>query len=498
MKKTLLLLCVILALLVPCAYAEETVSWENVYDQHVEHVDELRAANAPKVTVLENGVKIQRTPTDGKAINTSILKADSRGCGACHADLAQLMADYDLISTGKYEHFGMTNNLGLEITYTQCLLCHTAPTSSSYDKMGFMMHGIHSGNAAFEAMGGNCWSCHYADETSPEMLIWDEVKYDKLKGITKLTDVHGEFHYDQDVVSGLDFNIDWMYDNDNERMAKYRAGIAPDPENDGMREMWNITVTGEVEQELTFNLAEMIADESVPKVTKISKAHCTINGNGGPLIANVEVTGIPFSYLTNQAGIKANANVLYDGSLDNMSYARRVLAELDLDNVLLVYEVNGEPLSYEWGYPVVSWFNGLTCATENRKQITHIILAEEDVSTVTPMPTGRINAAGEVTNNPNLGIANLMDGQVFEAGQPITIEGYADAFDATVGSIDLSFDNGATWTSFDVSDNNREKWVYWYFTFTPEKAGSYVVTARCTTTDGVHCYRNIQKLINVQ
>lgn len=497
MKKTLILIFTVLALMASCACAEDAVTWENVYDKHVDHVNELRAANAPKVTELSNGIKIQRTPNDSKAHNTKILKADTRGCGACHADLAQLMADYDLISTGKYEHFGMVNNMGLEITYTQCLLCHTDSTSSSYDKMGLMMHGIHD-SAAFKAMGGDCWSCHYADETTNEMVIWDEVKYNKLKGITKLSNVEGNFHYDQDVTTGLDFNIDWMYDNDSERMAKYMTGVAPDPQNDGMREMWNITVTGEVDNEMVFNLAELIADENVPKVTKISKAHCTINGNGGPLIANVEVTGIPFSYLTNQAGVKANANVIYDGSLNNMSFACRVLSELDLDNVLLVYEVYGEPLSYEWGYPVVSWFNGMTSATENRKQMTHIIFAEEDVNAVSPMPTGRINAAGEVTNNPNLGIANLMDGQIFEVGQPIAIEGYADAFDATVASIDLSFDNGATWTSFDVSDNNREKWVYWYFTFTPEKAGSYVVTARCTTTDGKVCYRNIQKLINVQ
>ena len=61
---------------------------------------------APEVRVLEDGTKVQRTPsegavftsldssytyhtpTDGIPYNTYYLKADSRGCNACHEDLA--------------------------------------------------------------------------------------------------------------------------------------------------------------------------------------------------------------------------------------------------------------------------------------------------------------------------------------------------------------------------------------------------------------------------
>ena len=50
MKKTLLLLFAAMVLVVSCACAEEAVTWENVYDHHVAHVNELREAYAPKVT----------------------------------------------------------------------------------------------------------------------------------------------------------------------------------------------------------------------------------------------------------------------------------------------------------------------------------------------------------------------------------------------------------------------------------------------------------------
>ena len=85
---------------------------------------------APEVRTLANGVKIQRTPTEyncgvyhspGASIsfNTYYLKADSRGCTACHENLAQTLKDMD------YEHVDLTNDYGIAVTVNSCLDCHS-------------------------------------------------------------------------------------------------------------------------------------------------------------------------------------------------------------------------------------------------------------------------------------------------------------------------------------------------------------------------------------
>ncbi len=91
---------------------------------------------------------------------------------------------------------------------------------------------------------------------------------------------------------------------------------------------------------------------------------------------------------------------------------------------------------------------------------------------------------GVPLNRPNLCIYNMSNGQFFPMGQPITFEGSADAFGSQVSYIEVSMDRGATWTRFDTTDTTTEKWVYWYFTWTPEKEGSYVIKVRAIADDG--------------
>ncbi|MDO4549405.1 MAG: molybdopterin-dependent oxidoreductase, partial [Clostridia bacterium] len=309
----------------------------------------------------------------------------------------------------------------------------------------------------------------------------------------------GVFSYDQDVVSSSNvYNVDWMYGNsyDEERMSKVQLGIKPDPANDGVYESWQITVTGEVENEMTFTLSDII--ENGPKVTKISKSQCTINPNGGPLIANVQITGVPLSYLLNQASIKDTATMMCVGAtgFGKNHYTQQVLSQVNLDECYLVYEINGEPIPYEWGYPVMSWYEG-RFANENVKGIGEIIVTTDDPNEFT-YNRSRHNNEGIETVSPNLAICNFVDGQIISANDPYTFEGYADAFDHRISAVEFSFDNGATWTTYETPDTTTDRWVYWYFEWTPPASGSYVISARAVDEFGKPCYRIIQKLVNVQ
>lgn len=73
-----------------------------------------------------------------------------------------------------------------------------------------------------------------------------------------------------------------------------------------------------------------------------------------------------------------------------------------------------------------------------------------------------------------------------------------DAFDHPMKTVEFSMDGGETWTSFDVGDVDPAKWLWWSFTFTPEKEGAYVLSVRGTDIDGEVSYRNHEVLVNCE
>ncbi len=495
--------------------------WEDILNDVYERVSANQVEHAPEVKTLASGVQIQRTPADSVAYNTVILKADQRGCAACHNDLAQTLMDCKtFVSDGYYRHFELVNEYGIETTVRQCYICHVTQ-DNWLPSLRTLIHSIHdSQNTAFGQMGGDCWSCHAVDEQSGDIQLWDNVKYTMLHGITATPDVDGDFSYDQDVLSAQACSLNWMSrPTDQERLARYFNGETPDPATDGIYDTWTITVEGEVENPLTFTLRELIEGENVPHVTKNSTSQCAINPLGGPIISNVEITGVPVSWILEQAGVKPGANIYYCGSEENMAYGQEI-SRLAEHPAYLVYEINGEPLSYMNGYPVTNWVEAATAA-DGRKQCTTIRVETGEWADSNPSYmnyTDHGPFADSFDNFPNVGICQLTDGQVIPAGEPYTFEGYAygfrEALNANVytdteplnttqepeaiAAIEISFDQGETWSRFDTSEATSDRWVYWYFTWMPEAPGSYVISVRAIRADGLATAYPIEKLITVQ
>ena len=90
------------------------------------------------------------------------------------------------------------------------------------------------------------------------------------------------------------------------------------------------------------------------------------------------------------------------------------------------------------------------------------------------------------------------EGLIIAPGEEYEFEGYAYAMDEQVTSVEFSMDGGETWTSFDVGDVDPAKWLWWSFTFTPEKEGAYVLSVRGTDVDGEVSYRNHEVLVNAK
>lgn len=465
---------------------------------------------APEVVTLEDGTQVQRTPTDpggyfqmGYANNTNYntyyLNADNRGCASCHTDLAQLVADMDFF------HLELSNGYGSDVTVGDCLMCHDQGYGyvEQTQEFGSLIHGIHT-RQAFKDMGGDCMSCHTATANGDGLELWDLAKYDVLQGITDVADPQGTFSYDQTTTSDF-FGASWFYGPTNvENIGKQLAGVEEDP---AVFDTWEITVSGLVDESFSMTLTDLIA--TAPSETFIATNQCIMNPPGGEQVSNMELTGVPISWLLEQAGVQEGATAVMSVAPDGWS--RGVPLELlEESGGYLVYEVNGELLDYDDGFPVMTFYPGWAAPScirwVSELQVVDTPLDElkiwtgwtdSDGTGINEYNGGHMysDAAAEqadevfFVNKPNVGILHFHEGQIIPAGEAYTFEGYATAFDEQVVAVEFSLDGGQTWTSYDTSDSDYTKWVYWRWSFTPETASSYVLQVRAVTDTGKVSYQ---------
>ncbi|WP_296009172.1 molybdopterin-dependent oxidoreductase [uncultured Adlercreutzia sp.] len=465
----------------------------------------------PEVWIKEDGTLIQRTPTfptsvglankvDGNYANEvevgesgnllgwtdpevsmRYYNADGRGCDSCHENLDDTVTNS---LTGSFAHPLINSGLDVDVSVNSCNHCHHV-----LNETASWIHNIHMVNT--DTPVAQCVTCHEISPVDKHWALWDEVKYDLMGGITKVSaeESEADITFTQDKVIPTEelFNVGWNDCAQSEMFNMDTASGKTTPVDEELFNNWEITIYGDgVKQEKTYKLPELI--EQAPSVTTQMTSMC-IDDYGLGLIGNVEVTGIPLQWLFEQAGLTDDAKAVTTLSIDSDPFEETPAHALNFDDtmigvdfpdrqILLVYEINGERLSVADGYPVAFW-SGADKAARNTKQVTSIRVDTTEQATWT-------NPMGKNGNYANVGIVGLETGTCIQAGQPFTIEGYAFGFARPLEKIQFSMDNGATWQDLDVSSSTADKWVWWSYTFTPPEGTdtAYVLQVRAVAKDG--------------
>ena len=457
---------------------------ETEYDPyHVEQ--ELAAANAalqleyaPEIKTLASGVQVQRTPYDGSGFNTYVLNADARGCASCHDDLAELVHNMP------QDHMDIQLVGDTEVTVQHCISCHEVTHGYVYEDYGLAsyLHGYHSG-PEFTAVGGTCMSCHEVDMQTGEMQLWDDAKFYRLRGIIDVASdtVDAEFVYDQTTANDSDdiFSLNWVSGfTDYMIYDGYENGLQPVPET---FDSWTITVDGMVDNPFTMTLPDMI--DEFESVTQLMTLHCTYDPAPGGLTATCEVTGIRIQDLLAKAGVQEGAIEVYNAPPDEVCVYPVLLDYLEEHDALLVYEINGRRLKMAEGYPLWAWVGGMgaPCCV---KQITKLTVAADPIEELY-LYQGWEHEGFETgyMNRPCCAFIGMSDGQIVPAYEPVTLEGFSDAYSDPIVAVEISMDRGTTWTTYEIGDTDTDIWVHWTYTFTPEE-GAYVIMARAVTESG--------------
>ncbi len=118
------------------------------------------------------------------------------------------------------------------------------------------------------------------------------------------------------------------------------TGFPPDSVN---IEEYRLSITGLVDNPLELSYETILAYESVTEVVLLI---CP-----GFFVDNAQWTGVPLSTLLAEAGIQDEATEITFYAMDN--YRRTLSLEtVNREGVFLAYEVNGETLPLEHGYPL--------------------------------------------------------------------------------------------------------------------------------------------------
>jgi len=226
-----------------------------------------------------------------------------------------------------------------------------------------------------------------------------------------------------------------------------------------------LTIHGMVDRPLSFTLEEL---KRLPSVSRIYFLEC--HGNGSSMLHSTddpkmgmpvqyihgmtscsEWTGVPLSVLLNEAGVQPGASWVISEGAEAGKWSHTIPLGKAMDDVIVAYGQNGEPLRPEQGYPLrllVPGWEGLN----NVKYLRHIKVADHHLD-----PTGvnhasivRADLGGKsrwyhfqwgpksVITRPSAGLETLRRGYV-------QITGLAWSGGGAVSKVDVSTDGGRSW-----------------------------------------------------
>jgi sulfane dehydrogenase subunit SoxC len=242
---------------------------------------------------------------------------------------------------------------------------------------------------------------------------------------------------------------------------RHHAGI---PDIDPAKH--TLVVHGMVKQPLKFTMSDLMRYRSQSKFYFIEcsgngltdwtkSASATVQQSHG-LLSCAQWTGIPLSWLLDEAGVQPGAKwVLLEGS-DGSGHARSVPIEKCMADTLIVYGMNGEMLRPENGYPlrafVPGWEGNVSVKWLRRIKVGDEPwnLRSETARYTDPMPDGKWRQFSMVMECKS--VITRPSGGMKIAGGPgrVEIEGFAWSGNGSIRHVDVTTDGGRTWRQADL------------------------------------------------
>jgi DMSO/TMAO reductase YedYZ molybdopterin-dependent catalytic subunit len=204
--------------------------------------------------------------------------------------------------------------------------------------------------------------------------------------------------------------------------------------------------------------------------------------------------GVPLAEVLTRAGLSRRAvDVMpygldanfVSGGIDFGHVRRPIPVAKALDDALLVMEMNGEPLPPDHGFPVRLVVPGWV-GIANIKWVGQIEVSEQPLfslwNTQQYVLTGEAYPNKPVLTTQTVKTAwELARGAVLPANTPVTLTGRAWSGTSAIRRVDVSIDQGRTWTPARLNERNASgAWVKFRYRFPSRPSGDVELWARAT------------------
>jgi DMSO/TMAO reductase YedYZ molybdopterin-dependent catalytic subunit len=250
-----------------------------------------------------------------------------------------------------------------------------------------------------------------------------------------------------------------------------------DPKVDA--DLWHLEIGGLVQNPATWRFQDLIGFKPITQETTLM---CISNGLDAGLMSNALWKGLPLRDLLDQAGVLSGAARVRLHGVDN--YTDTIPLEKAMTpTTLLAYEMNDAPLPDRHGYPLrvivpgyfgekhVKWLTRIEVTEATAKGFYEAQGWGPDFTTPT---RSRIDVPGD-WSFVSLG----------ELTAPIEIKGVAFGGDRGISRVELSVDDGQTWSDAEIYySGGNLAWSLWKAHWQPGNAGDYSLVVRATDGDG--------------
>lgn len=269
---------------------------------------------------------------------------------------------------------------------------------------------------------------------------------------------------------------------------------------------WRLTVTGEVKKQIEFTFSEIL---EIPKVTVINTLECSGNGRslfkekapGNPWtfggVGNVVWGGVWLKDILLMAGLNQySRHVAFEGfgkpvGGSGVDFIRSIPIEKALQSTLLAYEMNGESLPNDHGYPMralpLGWYGA-----NSVKWLCKIVVMDKPYEgyfmdkAYRIFQKGKDPKTGEIVKDikvKSIITKPLMNETVTKGN--VLILGMAYAGENDIGKVEISFDEGKSWHEAElISPKIQYAWVQWRYLWTANSEGQIKILSRATDVLG--------------
>jgi DMSO/TMAO reductase YedYZ molybdopterin-dependent catalytic subunit len=268
---------------------------------------------------------------------------------------------------------------------------------------------------------------------------------------------------------------------------------------------WKLQVTGKVDHPIALTLEQIKAR---PKKEIIATLECSGNGASPGFmgaIGNGRWTGTPLAGLLKECGVGADAvEVAFwgadrgkekiRGSDYEQHFARSLsIPEASRPDVLLAYEMNGQPLGAGHGAPLrlvvpgwygIAWVKWLTTIELRDHRLMNRFMARDYV-TVRGIPTPDDSIEWRESSVGPMNVKSIVARVVQRRDGVYTVSGAAWGNGTPIKAVEIQID-GRPWmqTTLDAEHHAPWAWTFWSFDWKSPTAGEHKLVSRAINAHG--------------